>query len=65
VADRMGDSVCVDGNRVPIERTYAAVDPGQRLVTVGSHGNVELAVNRGRGDDAFDVEPGSPVALAW
>jgi hypothetical protein len=34
-------------------------------VTVGSHGNVELAVNRGRGDRAFDVEPGDPVRLSW
>jgi S-adenosylmethionine hydrolase len=65
VADRMGDSVRVDGDSVPIERTYAAVEPGQQLVTVGSHGNVELAVNRGRGDDAFDVEPGRPVELTW
>ncbi|MFB6072291.1 MAG: S-adenosyl-l-methionine hydroxide adenosyltransferase family protein [Halobacterium sp.] len=60
-----GGTMTVDGDRVPVERTYAAVGAGDRLVTVGSHGNVELAVNRGRGDDAFGVEPGSTVELAW
>ena len=38
---------------------------GDRLVTVGSHGNVELAVNQGRGDDAFGLETGAPVELEW
>ncbi|WP_336034789.1 SAM hydrolase/SAM-dependent halogenase family protein [Halobacterium yunchengense] len=63
--DRMGEFVRVNGNAVAARRTYADVDPGQWLVTVGSHGNVELAVNRGRGDDAFGVDPGSPVELRW
>jgi S-adenosylmethionine hydrolase len=65
LADRFGDRVAVNGDRVPAERTYAAVDAGERLVTVGSHGNVELAANRGRGDDAFDVSAGSRVELTW
>ncbi len=65
VADRFGDTASVNDERVAVERTYAAVERGERLLTVGSHGNVELAVNRGRGDNAFGVEPGSTVALAW
>ncbi|MCG1002220.1 MULTISPECIES: S-adenosyl-l-methionine hydroxide adenosyltransferase family protein [Halobacterium] len=65
VDDHFGDSVRVNRDRVRVERTYAAVEPGERVVTVGSHGNVELAVNRGRGDDAFGVEPGSPIELSW
>jgi S-adenosylmethionine hydrolase len=60
---RYGGQVAVDGERVPVEPTYAAVDPGQRLVTVGSHENVELAVNRGRGEAAFDVAVGDTVSL--
>ncbi|MGB9963889.1 SAM hydrolase/SAM-dependent halogenase family protein [Halobacterium hubeiense] len=63
--DRMGEFVRVNGNAVAARRSYAGVDPGDWLVTVGSHGNVELAVNRGRGDDAFGVDPGSPVELRW
>jgi S-adenosylmethionine hydrolase len=65
VADRFGTRVAVDGERAPLERTYAAVGPGERLVTVGSHGNVELAVNQGRGDDAFGVATGGEVSLSF
>lgn len=55
--------ILADGLKTPVVRTYANLPPGQRLVTVGSHGNVELAVNRGRGDDAFDLEVGDTVFL--
>ena len=59
------DEVTVDGERVPAVRSYGHVEPGTRVATVGSHGNVELAVNQGRGDEAFDVEVGSRVDLEW
>jgi S-adenosylmethionine hydrolase len=59
LADRK--SVAVNGETVPIARAYAEREGGQRLVTVGSHGNVELAVNRGRGDEAFGVAVGDAV----
>ena len=62
---RFGERIEVDGEAAPVAPTYAAVDPGERLVTVGSHGNVELAVNRGRGEDEFGVGPGDPVRLEW
>ena len=62
---RFGGEVTVNGESAPARRTYAAVDPGERLVTVGSHGNVELAVNRGRGDDAFGLEPGDGIELSF
>ncbi|PSP49803.1 S-adenosyl-l-methionine hydroxide adenosyltransferase [Halobacteriales archaeon QH_1_68_42] len=58
-------SVRVDGERVPVRAAYAELDAGDRLVTVGSHGNVELAVNRGRGDRAFGVAVGDRTALDW
>ncbi|SEW06735.1 SAM hydrolase/SAM-dependent halogenase family protein [Halobacterium jilantaiense] len=62
---RFGGEIRVDGEVAPVARSYAHVDAGERLVTVGSHGNVELAANRGRGDEAFGVEPGDEVALSW
>ncbi|WP_232687368.1 SAM hydrolase/SAM-dependent halogenase family protein [Halobacterium zhouii] len=65
LADRFGEYVEVNGDRVPVEHTYAAVNPDERLVTVGSHGNVELAANRGRGDEAFGVTSRSQVELTW
>ncbi len=53
--DSWGTTILVEGRETPVEKTYAAVPPGDELVTVGSHGRVELAVNRGRGDEAFDL----------
>jgi S-adenosylmethionine hydrolase len=60
---RFGDSIIVNDEQAPVERSYAHVESGERLVTVGGHENVELAVNRGRGERAFDVGVGDPVAL--
>jgi len=57
------DEVRVDGRAVPAVETFAEVPEGQWLATVGSHGNVELDVNRGRGDEAFGVEAGDSVQL--
>ena len=59
------DEVTVDGERVPAVQSYAHVEPGTPVATVGSHGNVELAINQGRGDEAFDVGVGSRVELDW
>lgn len=62
-------TVTVGGGRttetVPFRASYGAVPVGEKLVTVASHGYVELAVNRGRGDEAYDLEPGSAVRLSW
>ena len=63
--DHYGGPVVANGVTAPVVRAYAEVEPGIPVVTVGSHGNVELAVNRGRGDRAFGVEPGDPVDLSW
>ena len=62
---RYGGPVVVNDAAATAVGAYAEADPGSRVVTVGSHGNVELAVNRGRGDRAFGVEPGDPVRLSW
>jgi len=52
------DRVRVNGEPAPVVDSYGECDPGVPLVLVGSHGNVELAVNRGRGEAAFGVAPG-------
>ena len=59
----MGETVVANGESVPAAPTFAAVPTGQQLLTVGSHGNVELAVNQGRGDEAFGVEIGDAVQV--
>ena len=58
-------AIYVDGESVPVAETFGAVEAGARLATVGSHGYVELDVNRGRGDVAFSLEPGDPVRLEF
>ncbi len=62
---RFGEELTVNGTVVPAERGYAHVESGKRLATVGSHGNIELAVNRGRADEAFGVETGSSVRISY
>jgi S-adenosylmethionine hydrolase len=57
------EQVAVNGESASVARAYAEREPGERLVTVGSHGNVELAVNRGRGDEAFGLAVGDDVRL--
>lgn len=57
------ERVRANGESVPVGETFAAVPVGDRLATVGSHGYVELDVNQGRGDEAFDLEPGDRVVL--
>jgi hypothetical protein len=65
LAGHHGAHVTVHGTSGRVVRAYDEVDPGTRVVTVGSHGNVELAVNRGRGDRSFGLEPGDDVRLSF
>ena len=62
---REGESVEVNGVFGRVAKSYAHVEVGQRVVTVGSHGNVELSVNQGRGDRSCGVSPGARVRLTW
>lgn len=57
------EDIIVNGESVPVGTTFDDVSVGQRLALVGSHGNVELDVNDGRGTDAFDLMPGDDVTL--
>ena len=57
------DWIRVNDELTPVAETFGAVDPGERLVTVGSHGYVECDVNDGRGDGAFDLRPGDSVGI--
>lgn len=55
-----------DGDQtVPVVHSYAHVSPGDAVVTVGSHGNVECAVNQGRGDDTFGLGVDDSVTLSF
>ena len=60
-----GEHVEANGVGASVRHTYAAVEEGHRIITVGSHGNVELAVNQSRGDETFGVYTGDRVSLQW
>ena len=57
--------VRIDGEPTPVVHSYGHAEGGEGVVTVGSHGNVELAVNRGRGDRAFDLDVGDAVRIGF
>ena len=63
LGDHVGGSVLVNGRSTPVRRRFADVDPGERVVRGNDLGFVELGVNRGRGDDAFEVAAGDRVRL--
>ena len=57
--------VTVDDIEVPVVRSYAHAGIGEAVATVGSHDNVEFAVNRGRGDETFGLSAGDSVRIEW
>ncbi|MFQ3320521.1 MAG: S-adenosylmethionine hydrolase [Natronomonas sp.] len=59
------DRISVNGTPAPVVPSYAHAEVGEAVVTVGSHGNVEFAVNQGRGDEAFDLAAGDAIALEF
>lgn len=60
-----GDTLTVNDESVPFVRAYDAVAPGTPLATIGSHGNLELAVNRGRGTQAFDLSQADAIRVQF
>lgn len=65
IESHVGTQVRVNDIPAPVRRTYAAVDRGERVVTIGSHGNVEFAVNQARGEVAFGLSVGDTVHIDW
>jgi len=57
------DAVTVNGDPIPVGATFGAVDPGDPVVVVGSHGYVECDVNDGRGDERFELAVGDDVRI--
>jgi len=53
------DWVRINGELTPVAETFGAVDSGDRLVTVGSHGYVECDVNDGAATARSTSDPGS------
>jgi S-adenosylmethionine hydrolase len=58
-----GSKVEVNGRNVPFVRTYGFVGQNEPLALIGSHGFLEIAVNRGNAALQFGLEGGDPVAI--
>ena len=58
-------SASIAGHTVPGHRTYGEVPPGEALALVGSHGFVEIALNRGDAARALGARVGHQVQLRW
>jgi S-adenosylmethionine hydrolase len=54
---------CLKGVRLRQVRTYAEVKRIEPLITLGSHGFAEIAVNRGSAADAFCLKTGDRIEL--
>ena len=56
-----GEAITIDGNTLPIVKTYADVPPNTLLAYVGSMGTIEIAVRDGRADTRLIAPRGTPV----
>jgi len=58
-----GSQVEVNGRKVSFVQTYGFVGQGDALALIGSHGFLELAVNKGNAALQFGLKSGDPVAV--
>ncbi|MGD9778768.1 SAM hydrolase/SAM-dependent halogenase family protein [Methanomethylovorans sp.] len=62
---RFGEVVHIFYRKMPVIRTYGLVDEGKLLALVGSHGFLEIAVNKGNASKELDVLCNDPVKLIF
>lgn len=60
-AGEAGAAVSIDGNTLPVVKTYSDVPPNTLLAYTGSMGTIEIAVRDGRADTRLDAPRGTPV----
>lgn len=60
-----GSEIAVNGAHIVFEDTYARVERGQPVCTIGSHGNFEVSVNQGSGSKALGLSQGDKVTISF
>jgi S-adenosylmethionine hydrolase len=60
-ASEAGEAISIDGNTLPVLKTYADVPPNTLIAYVGSMGTIEIAVRDGRADTRLAAPRGTPV----
>ena len=63
VEPRHGDALEVDKKRVLFLRSYGFCSEGEPLALIGSHGFLEIAVNRGNAAQFFNKKPGDEIVI--
>lgn len=58
-----GSQVEVNGRKLSFVQTYGFVGQGEALALIGSHGFLEIAVNKGNAALQFGLRGGEPVAI--
>jgi S-adenosyl-L-methionine hydrolase (adenosine-forming) len=58
-----GSKVEVNGRRIPFVQTYGLVGQEEPLALIGSHGFLEIAVNKGNAALQFGLKSGDQVAI--
>ena len=55
--------IFIDGNEIPLKKTYADAEIGEPLALTGSRGLLEIAVRNGSAEQMFDAGYGSKIEV--
>ncbi|MDP2845222.1 MAG: SAM-dependent chlorinase/fluorinase, partial [Candidatus Methanoperedens sp.] len=60
---RHGDALEIDKKPVLFHRSYGFCSEGEPLALIGSHGYLEIAVNRGSAAEFFNKKQGDKIVM--
>ncbi len=60
-----GNILEIQGRRIPFHSSYGSCKDGEPLALIGSHGYLEIAVNRGNAADFFNKNVGEDIIMKF
>jgi len=60
---QQSDVMEIEGKRIKFQRSYGFCEEGELLALIGSHGYLEIAVNRGNASVFFDKKQGDDISI--
>jgi hypothetical protein len=60
---KYGDELVLSGEKMKFSRTYGDVNVNKPLTLMGSHGNIEVAMNQGDASRFFGIDVGDKITL--
>ncbi|MDD5615830.1 MAG: SAM-dependent chlorinase/fluorinase [Candidatus Methanoperedens sp.] len=61
---KSGDFMQIENKKVQFQRSYGFCKEGEPLILAGSHGYLEIAVNRGNAANFFNKKPGDEIIIS-